>query len=264
MSNITKYILRAELHNRVGSGKLQSHLFEREFYVRFLHKTGQNATFYDPELKMHFEDKSALSYLYEIEIYNAKTICGGELEKSADFIRRINYVYDWIQLNVNMKGKITFIENKEELKKQWSKIKLTLTHDYKGIAVDEYLEKVDQRFEEEKEIWQIVYQYFNFGLLFPHIPYKHNSDWEQKRLIEFSEYEDERFEEHIVYEKTEKGLRNYRVIITTQKDSATILEQYEGKIIIAENNLLPVMAVIEIVFREDNIANQWYFKIEKN
>ena len=262
MDSCKHFILRAELHNRRKGAELQSCLFEREFHIKFLGKSRQDAIFYDPNLKMHFENPSAIAYRYEIEINNTTTLCGGELDKSADFIRRINYMYDWIQLKVSLSGNITAIENKEELKNQWKKIKSTLIKDYEGEAVDACLQKIDQRFAGEKKVWTEIYHYVNFGLLFPPIPHKHNSRWSQTRLIEFSEYEEESFEEQIIYEKTEKGLRHYRVIIQAREGSTTVLQQYAGQIIMAENSLLPVKTNIETVFHKEGIANQWYFHIE--
>lgn len=261
-SNIT-YILRAELHNRMDEKELQSYMFERRFHLKFLEKTGQDSTFYDPELKLNFEDSSAVAFIYEIETQNSETICGDELEKATDFIRRINYMYDWIQLRVNKKGKVLSVENKEELTDQWQKIKESLLSDYKGKEVDKYLEEIDRRVEDGKMFWGAVSQYFHFGLLFPHIPQVHGQQWDNKRLIEFSEYEEEQFEEHIVFEKLENSSRMYSLDVKPLGDSETKLEKYEGKITVPEYDIFPTSVLLEVVFQKNDVANQWYFKLER-
>ena len=263
MDSIINYILRAELHNRVGAGKLQSCLFERKYQLKYIKKDGRNSVVFDPELNMYFENEKGFAFVYEIEIENTSFILSNKLEKATDFIRRINYMYDWAQLQTNKQGKLLFIKNEEELKQKWGKIKKTLLADYKGKEVEVYLKEIDSKFADSTILYSSIHQYFNFGLLFPSIPCEHRKQWQTEREIEFSEYEKEKFQEQIIFQQEENNQRIYSVIIKPLEDSNFELEQYEGSIIVPSNDIFPVSALIEVVFRKDNIANQWYFKLER-
>lgn len=263
MDSKISYILRAELHNRMEGKELQSYLFEKRFNLKFLQKSGQKTSSYDSDLNLHFENNSAITFLYEIETQNNETICGDELEKATDFIRRINYMYDWIQLRVNKKGKVLSIANEKELAQRWLKIKESLQRDYRGKEVDKYLEEIDRKVEDGKRFKEAVSQYFHFGLLFPRIPQIHSQQWDKKRLIEFSEYEEEKFEEHIIFEKLENKQRIYTLDVKPLEESETKLEKYTGKITIPEADIFPSSALLEVVFQKDEVANQWYFKLER-
>lgn len=264
MDSLVHYTSRAELYIRKDEGDLQSFLFERDYSVKYLGKRGQYATYYDPELKIHFENKSALSFVYEIEINNNNFLFSGKTEKAADFVRQVNYMFDWIQLRVSLQGKIRLIENEDEQKTRWNGIKNALLLNYEGKEINTYLTEIDSRFENEEVLHSCLKQYFNFGLLFPPIPVHHHANWQHKSLIEFSEYEGERFEEEISLLKETDNLREYKVNIHSQEGSNVEFQQYNGQIIMCKNEHLPLSAEIEVVFKKEDIANQWYFKLKRN
>lgn len=264
MDSLVHYILRAELHTRRDEEDLQSFLFERGYNVKYLGKRGQDATYYDPELKMHFENKSALSFVYEIEVNNNNFLLSGKTEKAADFVRQVNYMFDWIQLQVSLQGKMRLIENKDELKARWNRIKNALLLNYEGKEVNKYLTEIDSRFENEEVLHNCLKQHFNFGLLFPSIPVHHHANWQHKGQIEFSEYEGEIFKEEIFLLKETDNLREYTVNIYSQEDSNVEFQQHKGQIIMCKNEHLPLSAEIEVVFKKEDIANQWYFKLKRN
>lgn len=252
------FLLRSELINS-EKGQKEKSFFEHILRVRFLRETGHDITIYDPELKMHFEDRNAWASIYEIETVDVSVKCSRRLQKAEDFIRRINHKYDWIQVRVNAKGKILSIENKDELKKRWVRLKESILKDYKGATVERALNKIDNRFGTEDQIVSAVSQYFYFGLLFPGIPQKHGDTWNNKRFIEFSEYEEEKFEEQISYDHSENDLRTYNISGQIFPESNTIIDKYEGNLSLIKGDIFPDNAKINIIFRRDDITNQWNF-----
>ena len=262
--DVLNYTLRAELHTRKDEGVAQFFLFEREYTIKYLGKRGEYAAYYDPELKMHFENKSALSFVYEIEVNNNNFLLSSKMEKATDFVRRVNYMFNWMQLQVSLQGEIRSIENKNELKKEWNGIKKILLSDYNGQTVGTYLAEADLRLEDEDALHSSIKQYFNFGLLFPPIPVHHGNDWQDRGLIEFSEYEGEKFESLITFNREEENRRIYSLDIMAIEESDIQLEQYEGSVIMCKNEHLPLSAIVEVVFRRGDVANQWYFKLARN
>lgn len=254
------FSLRAELINSENDTS-DTQLFEQTLFVRYLKETGRDSTFYNSEFKMHFQGISAIAYLYEIEIAEFHVTNSRRLSKAAEFIRRVNYVYDWMQVRINAKGKLLSIENKQELKDGWERLRGSILADYKGDVVEYALMKIDKRLETEDEIWSAIYQYIHFGLLFPHIPQSHDEGWENERLIEFSEYENEKFEEHITHEKTEDNLRTYKIRGHALPDSKTEVEKYEGFLSVSAGNVFPDSAEINIIFKREDITNRWTFNL---
>jgi hypothetical protein len=258
MDSVLKYTLRAELHVRKESEKQESFLFKREFRLKHIGSTDRKSPVYNSE---HSSQRSA--YIYEMEVLNRDFILSDKLEKSTDFIRRVNYMYDWMLLKINLQGKIISVINEIEIKEKWNRIKKSLLADYAGEIVETYLEDLDTRVNDLGILHSDVCRYFNWGLIFTSIPYKHRNDWQGQRIIEFSEFENEKFEEQIIFRIEENKMRKYDISINPLKESEMKIEQYHGNIIIPDNDIFPVSALIEVVFRNDDIASQWYFKLER-
>lgn len=231
--------------------------------VRFLNKRGQNATMYNAELNMHFIDRSALTYQYEVEFLKNRLLTSSRLEKSEDFIRKCSYRHDWSRLSINSKGQIVTIDNKEEMVERWKKLKSLLLNDYKGQAVNDYLTEIDSEFENTNKEWNVGSRYMGFGILFPQIPANHYEAWSNKRLVEVSEYEGEKFEEYISYEKTENDIRHYNVKGNHLANSSFIVSQFEGNISMSVNSFLPLTANIHVKYCNDDIQCDWSFELNK-
>jgi hypothetical protein len=197
------YKLKA-VHTECNSIKKETNIYERKLNIEVLEQF--ESIIYNRDLKMHFEDKAKSGCIYEIETDNIQLSLCPRLKKAEDFIRRTNYLYDWIQ------------------------------GDYTGEEVEEYLKEVDQCLQSKENILKATLQYFHFSLLFPQIPIQHNSKWDRKRIIEFSGYEKEQFEEIISFEKVENGMRQYRITGTTLPDNKIKINKYDGIIYCKVNN----------------------------
>ena len=235
--------------------------FERLLNVRFLRETGRNATFYDKESKMNFYDPRALASIYEIETVDFFVNASRRLDKAAEFIRRINYKYDWIQIKVNEEGEIKSIVNKEELKERWPRLRASILKDYKGDVIEHALSKIDKQFGTEDQINSALSQYMYFGLIFPRIPEKHTDNWENNRFVEFSEYEGETFEEKVLFLKEDGERRIYEITGKALPESKTKINEYKGHLIIMKNDIFPEEIELNIEFVRDNIVNQWNFEL---
>lgn len=135
------YSLQAELISSKNTNQDRI-LFERTLYIRYLRETGKDATVYDDELNIHLQDLSALSKVYEIETADFFVTASRRLKKAEEYIRRINYRYDWVQVKVNKAGRVLDILNKEELRERWPRLKAAIRKDYKGDVMELGLSKV--------------------------------------------------------------------------------------------------------------------------
>ena len=254
------FLLRSKLTN-TKEKNIDYCSFERLLNVRFLRETGRNATFYDKESKMNFYDPRALAFIYEIETVDFFANTSQHLHKATEFIRRVNYKYDWIQIKVNDKRKVISIENKEELKERWSRLKAAILKDYKGDVVEYALSKIDNQFETDNQINLALFEYMYFGLIFPQIPKWHKNEWENNRFIKFSEYENEKFEENIKYLKNDGDKRIYEITGKTLQESKTSINEYKGHISVINDNIFPEDLELNIEFVRDNVVNRWSFEL---
>lgn len=258
---IYKQILR--LTSFFNGIEQEEQLVERTIQVRYLKRVGQKAYSYDPELKIHFENKWALGNVYELGISKVCLFPSLRLKKASGLNRRLLYLYNWIQLNVGLTGAVRSIENKEEIRNNWSKLKQIFATEYVGDVVDFYIDKIDNRLNTTHPVWDCVHQYFNFGLIFPSIPPDHNSNWKNTRLVELSEYEDEFFEEHCTFEEQRDNKRVYSLSGNTLPESKTKILSYKGEILFLGDNLLPDQCKVQVTYERGNISNRWDFELNK-
>lgn len=237
--------------------------FERLLDVKLIGKTGQKATVYDPELKMNFQNKSAYACLYEISSENVQVYLTPRIQKASDYMRKIMYRFDWLKLRVNLRGKIVEIENREELDLRWQKLRASILKDYEGLVLNNALEEIDQEFESQESLYSAISHYFHLGMVFTGIPLDHSNQWENTRIIGFSDVEEEQFEEHITYENTINNIRTYTVVYKTLPDSEYHIEHFEGKIQVPVKELLPSEVNISIQYNENDIKSRWDFNLYK-
>jgi hypothetical protein len=260
MNNRASYIFKA-IHQSFDKDEHETNIYEWIFHVEELDSF--QSTFYDSELKMNLIDESKTSRIFEIEIDNMKASLCPRLKKAEDFIRRINYRYDWMQLKVRNDGKILFIVNRDELKSTWKELRESIEGDYSGYFVDEYIEDTNSWFQSDDNIREPIYQYFHFALLFPQIPLMHPARWSNKRKIEFSEYEKEYFDETIEFIEVKDDVREYKITGIKMTESKVEIKKYEGNIYCRINNLLVEKAEVKIDFSFSELINQWYFELNK-
>jgi hypothetical protein len=138
-----------------------------------------------------------------------------------------------------------------------------LANEYEGDSVHLYLKEIDEKMNINKAVWEAIYCYQNFGLLFPHISQnQYNKNWKNRRKIKLSPYEDELFEECTTYIETADGLRKYEITGTLLAESKLELEKYEGYVYVPVNQLLPLKTAIEVRYKNEDIINQWNFTLK--
>lgn len=258
-----KYVVQIRF-DITKNNETRYHSLQRTYNLKFLKKTGTKASIYIPEHNMYFEDKLALGYLYEIETKDIKVNLGKGLSKANDFNRKINYRYNWIKANVNLRGQVNVLTTIDELLEPWERLKVLIKSNYEGEKVDGYLKVVDRQFKNENHLDKIIAQYFYFGLLFPNIPASHNSTWTNKRIVEISEYENEVFEETLVYNGiNNEGLREYKIELNPLPGNDIFIDKCDGYILIPTKALLPEDAEIDITTRAEDIYTNWNFKLIK-
>jgi hypothetical protein len=261
MEHDNVYVVKAELINQRLNFFEKSN-FEFVFRVNLTGKAGENATFYDPELKIRFEDKSALRYFYQIDMQHVHLCLPPRLQKSSDFMRRLFYVYDWIEFEVDSKGKVRSVENIKEIQSGWKEIKTSLERDYTGDIVRQYLQDMDEKINGASFV-DTASCYLNFGLIFLQIPPEHDKEWSSKRWIRCSGYEEKEFEEQITFVKMIDKSRKYAIGVLRCRDEETVPGIFEGEIHIDAGELFPSTISANIEYINGTMLNRWQFIVEK-
>lgn len=244
------------------NGIIETNRFQKTYRINLLREDKKLTTIYDSELKVYLEKKTEPLFFYEVEAeWVVLSLCD-QLEKAEDFIRRLNYRYDWAEPEVNALGCVIAIQNKEELCATWEELKQNIKDDYIGEAVDKAITEIDQEFETEESIRKTICQYLHLGLLFPEIPLKHSNVWSRRRMAQFSEYEDETFEEEITYERMDNANRIYSVSGRSLPESRVHITRFEGEIVVPENQILPYTAKLYVTCQTGIINHTWLFKLD--
>jgi hypothetical protein len=175
--------------NIIGNSK-ETNRFEYDYTVTFLRGS-----------TLHFINSNAPHFVYQVEIGNINLQLSPRLQKASEFIRRTCYAYNQIELRIDSdSGEIFGIRNREELINRWQRLRNKLANEYEGDSVHLYLKEIDEEMNINKAVWEAIYCYQNFGLLFPHISQnQYNNNWKNRRKIKLSPYEDELFEECTTY-----------------------------------------------------------------
>jgi len=243
------------------NGRSEKDTFRYVYVLTHLADVGQDASTYDPELKMHFEDRSALGSIYRIDIRRIDLQFSRKLAKASDFIRRTNYANNRMEIRRNIWGVVKSVENKEKLKERWKPLRKKLSHEYQGRVVEQSLTKIDERLNLPDKILPAVYTYLNYGLLFPHIPPKHSNEWSNKRKILFPEY-DEPVEECVTFTSQQDNMRRYDVQWATSPEQKMKLLSGKGYYFVPQDELFPVEAAMEVTFQYDEVI-EWKFELKK-
>jgi len=241
----------------------EKNIYNIEYGVKLLKSNNEKAVIYDKELRMYFENTSGIRYIYEVETKEVKLSLARRIKKSGDFMRRLFYRYDWIQFCVNRRGQIYDIDNRKELGGTWSRLKKRIFKDYKGVMAERYIKRLDDDYAAGYEPERSINQYLHFGLLFPNIPFEHHNEWSNKRSIRCSEYETERFEENIIYQKTEDNMRYYSISGKIQPESNVNLIRYEGTVCVPEEDIFPVKTELKIEYTQGIRKINWDFELER-
>lgn len=256
------YTLEAELKIS-KNGLVENNHYQSILIVNELERKEENSVFYNKELKIYIEKEASVNTLYEIELYDICLRLSEDLEKANDFTRRLMLRYDYIQPKVNTQGKVVSVQNTKELQDVWQSLKENILEDYEGDAVTDYLKEVEEKMLTQDFILSPMSQYFFFGLLFPGIPASHSMEWKSTRDIEFSDYEEEKFQEFVSFDKEIDNLRLYRISGNTLPNSNFVLEDFSGLIRVKKGEILPVQSDITIIYKRHGQQYQWIFNLEQ-
>ncbi len=247
-----------------NADSVQDFSYRRYLRVIPLKMQTNKKVFYNKELNMHFESPESF-YSYEIEVEDVHVDITKEFRKAHDFLRRLNYKYDWIQLEKNDNGKITGVSNLDELRKNWANLKERILCNYKGEAAESYLDKISADFEHDNHFKDIFSQYYEYGLLYPPIPESHGQEWETERLIKLDNTEETKLMEFLTFEDKQENTRRYRFDWKKHDpDSPIELKEAKGNLeyCTLSNTIKKAEANFTFAY-DDSIINKWNFKLEK-
>jgi|GEM_PF-1731471 len=234
------------------------------YNVHHLDTDESKAFVYDKELKMHFENPSGVTHLYEIETEETEFTFCDRLKKSEELNRLLFLRYDFFRVRLSAGGKIVSIENETELKDTWPLLKKKISGDYKGPRLKAYLEDVDVCYARGKLPKNALFRYLHLGLLIPQIPADHSDGWVMKRGVQLSEYEEETFDERVVYSGVVEGDRLYRVTGEKREEKKSRLGMFEGEIRMNPGELFPVRSTRDAAFNwGEDIEIGWHFELTR-
>lgn len=259
INEIKTYTLRAEHRAQNDGGWEEIQCYKRTFDIKLLKPFDE--IFHDSQLKINYISEAQSGFIYEIEITNVSTQFSERLKPAEDLYNRSNSLFDQLQLQVRNNGALQ-IQNRAELANSWKEIRYKLQEEYESIVTEKYLEKMSLFFQTEKTFHEAFSQYFYFGLLFPCIPVKYNSKWENKRILRLSPYDNERFEEKIHFINEENGLRKYGISGIAIPGNQMELKTYAGIISFNPIEKLIDKAQVKIELQQDDFMSEWNFVLE--
>lgn len=243
---------------------VQTLSFRRHLRVIPLKMETDKKTFDSKELNMYFESPESF-HSYEIEMEDVHVKSAREFNKAHDFLRRLNYKYDWIHFEKSDKGKITKVFNQDELRKNWVNLKERVLKDYKGEMVVSYLSKISEDFENDEHFRNLFSQYYEYGLLYSPIPEKHNERWTTKRVIKLDNTPQTELLETITFKGIDGNIREY--VLDWEKhnpDSPIEIKEAKGDLEYCTLSNTLKKAEVYIMFAyDDTIINKWNFRLEK-
>lgn len=239
-------------------GETEENSYEWMFAVTPKGNTKKKSIAYDKNLKIYFENPSEAIYNYEVEFTNIRLNLCDRLEKSENFNRKLFYRYDFIEPQINSKGQVISILNKDQLKEKWQRLKASINRDHKGDYVQKYLDKIDSEFTTDTSIYPAMNQYLYFGLLFFNLPKVRS-----RRLIEFSPYEKEKFIENITTLSSNEKEVTYQINGESREGSSTKILKYEGIAIKGINDNFVRMIKLNTSIIKDDIISDWDFTFYK-
>lgn len=242
-------------------GITEKNIYESLLTIKTLKESIQHASDYDKDLKIHFEKPASVTTTYEIDQYRICLSLCSRLEKASEFTRLLMLRYDYIQPKINHKGKIVGIENVDEILGSWPALKDHILIEHEGSSVTNYLELIEQRMKNQDFQVSPLSQYFFFGLIFPGIPVSHPAEWNNTRIVEFSDYEDESFVETITYDRNIDNLRLYHISGKTKPESGITINNFTGLLRVNTGELLPVRSDVSISYEIYDSVCEWVFEL---
>lgn len=260
---MTTYNLEIELATQIDGDPACKNRFDFLYSIHLVDQKEEQTIFYERELNINLAGEIRHVSTIDVEINAIKLALNGTLQKSADLLRRSMHRYDRIRIRVDDKGKVLSVDEEEEVRDAWYKIKELLKQDYRGVIVDNYLRAIDDSMLHQDFLKTPLSQYYYYGLLFPLIPQKHHREWNRTREVGLCEHEEELFCETVSYKESRQELRIYDVRGETMQKTACLINEYSGYIVVPENDIHPLEANVMIDYVRDNITVKWNFHLNR-
>lgn len=253
----------SKISKKNGKEREQIFSYSKKIRLSSLKDSTDKKIFYDKKLKMHFE--SVQSYrTFILEIVDVFVDFDKEFKKSEDFLRRLSYRYDWLQLERCSDGKITNIGNLEELRSNWLLLEQRTRKDYTGEFVDEYLVNISNQFTDNGHFKSIFNQYKEYGLLFMKIPDRPGSSWPGKRIINIDNHPDSSLLETVTLAGENEKYKTYAIKLEQNPDSLMTLIEAAGEL--KWNKRINMLQAVNVKIRyyyDKTIINEWDFNMER-
>ena len=98
----------------------------------------------------------------------------------AKFTKKMSYLFDELELEVNNEGIILNVININSLRLRWLDIETQLSKEYKGDAVERYFNQIADLLESEEKLINFLEDYKMLGLLFHGLWNAFESKWYQR------------------------------------------------------------------------------------
>lgn len=90
----------------------------------------------------------------------------GDQSESTSLLRKISYLFDCVVVSVDNNMRIEKVINLNKLNDRWLYIKKEISKTYKGFAVENYFNTIDNLLKSPEELIEFFHEYKMFGLFF--------------------------------------------------------------------------------------------------
>lgn len=179
------------------------------------------------------------------------------IDKSIDFLHRTFYRYDGLKLSITPNGMT--IENKDSLLNQWQQIRSSLQADYKGVFVEDYVERIDDKMQHCLPTGN----YFYVGLLFFEVSESFGVRQFRNRQIMLSDFDDICFTERLTCEHKGSGQVYFSITGESTNLHDCLLNKFYGRMQIREECILPEWVQLEIDYVKGDINVYWKYELTR-
>lgn len=106
-------------------------------------------------------------------------------EENADVIllKKLSYLWDEVEVLVNIENRIVAIVNLSEIKLRWIEISDSLSTAYKGLAIESYFLTINELLEVEEKVCDFLNSPKMYGMLFNGLSLQHFPSERRERKI---------------------------------------------------------------------------------
>ena len=119
---------------------------------------------YVRQIEIHYLGKENKADV--VQILTRDYSFSNEDNSEGKLIKQISYLFDEVELSIDIEGTMLKVLNKEKLQTRWKQIQIKLMEFHKGSVIENYFQQITELLKNEQELISFLEGYNMFGLLF--------------------------------------------------------------------------------------------------